>query len=131
MARAVYEGRATLSEDRGTASDHYKRFARAGVPGYSLEEAERPAPDLVDDDFEHLMVWYGDIRNRQHRGQKFEPISLEAIQAYEHFLGKVGIEMSAFDWEMMFRLDHLWMQAVPKTPEEIKAEQRAARQTRH
>lgn len=77
------------------------------------------------------MVWYADIRNRQHRGQKYEPISLEAILAYEHFLSKVGIQMTAFDWDMMFRLDTVWTQSIPKTPEEIKAEQSQARATRH
>lgn len=131
VARAVYEGRSSFGDDRGTASDHYKRFAKAGHPGYSLEEAEKPRESDLDDEFEHYMIWYGDIRNRQHRGQKYEPISLEAIRTYEHFLSKLGIEMSAFDWEMMFRLDQEWMRAVPKTPEEIKAEHSRPKPTRH
>lgn len=102
-----------------------------GVPGFSLEEAERPREDAIDDEFEHLMTWYADIRNRQARGQKWEPIELQAILAYEHFLSKLGIQMTAFDWDMLFRLDAVWTASIPKSDEEIKAEQAAARRTRH
>lgn len=78
----------------------------------------KPAEDAVSDEFDHLLVWYSGIRNRQHRGQRFEPISLEAIAVYEtRVLGKLGIEMSAFDWDMLFRLDHVWMESVPKETE--------------
>jgi hypothetical protein len=123
VARAVYEGRATFGEDRGTASDHYKRFAKAGHPGYSLEEAEKPPEDDVDDDFEHYMVWYADMRNQQQRGQKYEPVSWEATMAYMDFLRMAGFRPTAFDVDMLMRLDAAWRSSVPKSPEEIRAEQ--------
>lgn len=77
------------------------------------------------------MVWYSDIRNQQSRGQRFEPIELQAILAYREFLRMAGVEMTAFDWDMLLRLDAKWRESVPKTEAEIKAEQRASRQTRH
>ena len=63
---------------------------------------------------DYLLTWYGDIRNRGPRGMHFEPVSLAEIMAYEHFLSKLGIEMTGFDWEMMFRLDDVWQSCVPK-----------------
>lgn len=112
MARALYEGRATLGEGRGTASQNYRRFAKAGVPGYVLEDENE---DLgAPEDLEYLLVWYGDIRNRGARGQRYEPILLSEIVAYEHFLAKLDIEMTAFDWEMIFRLDWVWQDCIPK-----------------
>jgi hypothetical protein len=84
------------------------------------------------EEFGHLIVWHMDIRNRQSRGQKFEPISLEAMEVYEtRFLAKLGIEMTAFDWEMIWRIDSVWMDAVPKSPEEQAAMDRTTRGTRH
>lgn len=127
----MYEGRASFGNNLGTAADHYKRFAKAGVPGYSLELAERPPEQDVHEEFLYLMTWYGDIRNRQQRGQHFEPVSLEAIRTFEHFLAKVGLEMTAFDWHMLCRLDDVWMDCVPKTPEEEKRRQSKKRKTVH
>lgn len=128
-ARAIFEGRASFGESRGTASQHYRRFAKLGVPGFVLQEDVPDRPEV--DEFGHLLVWYQDIRNREQRGQKWEPIRLEAILAYEHFLAKIGEEMGAFEWEMMFRIDAEWVKSIPKTAEEVKAEQLAAKQTRH
>lgn len=125
-ARAVFEGRASFGENRGSASAHYKRFAKAGYPGYSLEEAERPAEDALDGDLDYLMAWHTDIRNRALRGMHFEPISHQEIMAYEHFLAKLNIEMTAFDWDMLCRLDNVWQDCVPKESEKPKPNQ-----TRH
>lgn len=122
-ARRIFQGRATLG-DLGTASDHYKRLAKAGAPGFSLEEAAKPPEDEINPDFEHLLTWYGDIRDQALRGQYFEPIELQAILAYEHFLAKVGIEMTAFDWEMLTRLDRVWRECVPKPSTESRGQNR-------
>lgn len=73
------------------------------------------------------MAWYGDIRNRAPRGMHFEPVMLQEILAYEHFLAKVGLEMTAFDWDMIFRLDAIWTDSVPKDSE---AERRRSDKTK-
>lgn len=130
--RALFEGRASFGDNRGTARQHYKRFAKAGWPGFTLDpEAEDEPPEPGEGgQFEHLTIWHRDIRRRQQRGQHFEPIELQAILTYEHFLAKLGIEMTAFDWDMIFRIDDIWQDCVPKSPEEIRAAAVAAKRAK-
>jgi hypothetical protein len=111
QARVVFEGRASLGKSTGTADQHYKRFAKLGVKGYVLDD-KPPEEDLLEE-MAHLMVWYTDIRNRQSFGYRFEPISIEAVRGYEVWLGKMGLELSAFDEEMLWRLDAVWMDSQP------------------
>lgn len=105
------------------------RFAKAGVPGYSLDAPEDHDKQRFDE-LDYLMVWYGDIRARAARGMHFEPVLLTEIQAYEHFLGKLGIKMSAFEWEMMFRLDAVWQDCVPE-PEGAPPKSKRQKPTAH
>lgn len=103
-----------------------------GVPGFVLEKPKDPGEDDVDEEFAHLLVWHNDIRNRAERGQMFEPVSLSEIGEYKReFLAELGIRMTAFDWDMICRLDWVWMDSQPTTPEEIKARARKKAQTRH
>lgn len=67
----------------------------------------------MDDDVAHLLTWYTDIRNRQSFGYRFEPVSIEAIRGYEAFLAKLDLSMTAFDEEMIYRLDAVWMDSQP------------------
>lgn len=80
------------------------------MPGFILG----PPPVEVPDDLEYLLIWHGDIRSRASYGMHFEPIALAEIGWYEHFLAKADIRMTAFDWEMIFRIDEAWKAAVPK-----------------
>lgn len=88
----------------GTADENYVRFAKMGVPGYTLAKPVEPPEAMA-----HLMVWYMDIRARAPRGMGFEPVSLTEIEVYERHLGKVGIEMDALDFSLLCRLDGIWM----------------------
>lgn len=114
-ARAVYEGRASFGDDRGTASDHYKRFAKAGVPGYVLEPDDHRREDDLPDEFEHVIAWHHDIRRRAARGQHFEPILLSEIAAYLGKLARIGIVVEPLEEDLLCRLDDIWMECVPKS----------------
>lgn len=96
-----------------------------------MELAEQPSEDEIGSDLSYLMVWYSDVRNQALRGQHYEPIMLQEILAYEHFLEKLDIAMTAFDWEMLLRLDRVYTDSIPKTPEEEKARKKLATQKKH
>lgn len=106
----MFEGRVSLG--RGTADEHYRRFAKLGVPGFVLDDDD--APPVVPDEFEHLIVWHNDVRRRCAKGQYFEPILLSEIEAYGRRLARMGIEMTPLDEELIDRLDDIWMECVPK-----------------
>lgn len=50
---------------------------------------------------------------------------LGEIEVYERFLAKVGIEMTAFDWDVIWRIDWVWMDSQPKSQAEQESAFRA------
>lgn len=108
--RAVFEGRTPLDGNLGTASDSYKRFAKAGYPGYELEPEGVDRVDRLDIEFAHIVTWHADIRNRTAPGMDLGPISGQEIEVYERRLAKVGVEMEPLDWDLLCKVDGIWLE---------------------
>lgn len=106
MAKGRFTGAADAGGGLGTVDDNYKRMAKAGVPGFVLPEDEAPSEDLA-----HLLVWHTDLRNRAGAGFGPAPVTLEAIEVYGRHLARLGIEMEPFDFDLLCRLDNVWLTA--------------------
>lgn len=64
----------------------------------------------MDEDFEHYMTWYLDIRRRNTFGQRFEPIDHQKMETFGRIF---GIDLEPFDYDIMSSLDDLWMASQP------------------
>lgn len=79
-----------------------RRLAKAGVAGF--ERAEEPV--VLDREFQHLLVWYMDLRARTVRGFHTEPIQFSEIEAY----GRIyKLDIEAFEVEMLCKVDGIWL----------------------
>lgn len=76
------------------------------------------------------MTWYDDIRARALRGQYLEPITWSEVMAYRQFLAMSGVQMEAFDCEMLCRLDSAWMGAQPEPGSSGRSGHKKTRQAR-
>lgn len=104
-ARLDFEGRAD-TKGLGTPTDLYKRFAKAGVPGFDLDKLEM---STFPDELEYLLDWYWEIRRRTPASMGVEPITMDMIEIYRTRLLRRGIEMEPFDELLLGWLDDIFL----------------------
>lgn len=89
-------------------SAHFRRAAKAGVPGFEkfLKPHKKPPDRLA-----YLLAWYTDIRGQQARGMYVEPLSHQEIRAWrENF----DVALKPWEVDVLVRLDKVWLSCVPK-----------------
>lgn len=63
------------------------------------------------EELSHLLVWYYELRRRNPRGWRFEPIAFSEIEAYGRLF---ELDMDPFDIDMLARLDDIWQSVQPE-----------------